>query len=54
MRTLLAGLAGMSPAYFGLVMATGIVSLAAAQLGHAAVARALYSLNVAAYAVLWL
>ena len=54
MRNLLAGLAGMSPAYFGLVMATGIVSLAAAQLGHALIARTLYGLNIAAYVVLWL
>jgi hypothetical protein len=29
----LAELAGMSPAYFGMVMATGIVSIAALQLG---------------------
>src|SRR5690606_27846889 len=28
------GLAAMSPAYFGLVMATGIVSLAADMMGH--------------------
>lgn len=54
MRTLLAGLAGMSPAYFGLVMATGIVSLAAHALGHALIAQALYALNAVAYAVLWL
>lgn len=53
MRTFLAGIAGMSPAYFGLVMATGIVSLAAHALGHPLVARALYALNVAAYAALW-
>jgi len=54
MRTLLAGLAGMSPAYFGMVMATGIVSLAAHALGHPLIARALYGLNVAAYAALWI
>lgn len=53
MKGLLAGLAGLSPAYFGLVMATGIVSLAAAQLGQPGIGRALYALNVVAYAVLW-
>jgi len=47
------GLAGLSPAYFGLVMATGIVSLAAARLQHAGIAHWLFRLNVLAYAVLW-
>jgi tellurite resistance protein TehA-like permease len=50
----LADLAGMSPAYFGMVMATGIVSLAAHLLGRAGVAQVLFKLNVVAYAVLWL
>jgi tellurite resistance protein TehA-like permease len=48
----LAGLADMSPAYFGLVMATGIVSLGAFMMDHAALADALFYLNVAQYAVL--
>ena len=49
-----ADLAGMSPAYFGLVMATGIVSLAAHLMGLAAVGHALLLLNIVFYAVLWL
>ena len=48
-----AGLAGLSPAYFGMVMATGIVSLGCERLGLAAAARALFALNLAVYAVLW-
>jgi tellurite resistance protein TehA-like permease len=47
------GLAGMSPAYFGLVMATGIVSLAAHLQGWPRIAMALFALNIGAYAVLW-
>ncbi len=50
----LAGLQDLSPAYFGMVMATGIVSIAAHLLALPAVARTLFALNVAAYAVLWL
>jgi tellurite resistance protein TehA-like permease len=44
----------LSPAYFALVMATGIVSVAAHQLGLAHVADALFWLSIGAYAVLWL
>jgi tellurite resistance protein TehA-like permease len=47
------GLAGLSPAYFGLVMATGIVSIASLLQGHAFFAHALFAFNVAAWAVLW-
>jgi tellurite resistance protein TehA-like permease len=54
MNALLAGLADTSPAYFGMVMATGIVSLAAQLLGMPDVAQALFQLNIVAYAVLWL
>ncbi len=46
-------LAGMSPAYFGMVMATGIVSLAAYLLGMPRIAQALFLLNTVVYAVLW-
>jgi len=46
-------LAGMSPAYFGMVMATGIVSLAAQLLGMPTTAQLLFQLNIAAFAVLW-
>ncbi|MCC6211824.1 MAG: tellurite resistance/C4-dicarboxylate transporter family protein [Burkholderiales bacterium] len=51
---LLEQLAELSPAYFGMVMATGIVSIAAHLLGMRTVASGLFVLNVAAYAVLWL
>ncbi len=45
-------LADLSPAYFGLVMATGIVSLANSMMGHGRLALALFYLNVVQYAVL--
>jgi tellurite resistance protein TehA-like permease len=44
---------GMSPAYFGMVMATGIVSIAANMLGLPRIAHGLFVLNEAFYAVLW-
>jgi len=47
------GLAGMSPANFGMVMATGIVSLAAHMLGHPLIARGLFVLNNILFVVLW-
>jgi tellurite resistance protein TehA-like permease len=43
----------LHPAYFALVMATGIVSIAAKLLGIPYVPMALLFLNLAAYAVLW-
>ena len=46
-------LAGFSPAYFGMVMATGVVSLAAHMLGRPTIAQALFALNIAVYCVLW-
>lgn len=42
-----------SPAYFAMVMATGIVSMASHLLGYDAIARALFALNVGAFVVLW-
>jgi tellurite resistance protein TehA-like permease len=45
-------LAEMHPAYFALVMATGIVSLAAQLLGYRPVAVGLFALNLVFYAVL--
>jgi tellurite resistance protein TehA-like permease len=51
---LLADLAGLSPAYFGMVMATGIVSLAAYLLAMPRIAQTLFQFNIAVYAVLWL
>lgn len=47
------GLAQMHPAYFALVMATGIVSIASQLLGLRPIALALYPLNLGFYAVLW-
>jgi tellurite resistance protein TehA-like permease len=47
-------LADLSPAYFGMVMATGIVSLAAHLLAMPGVASVLFQLNIAVYAVLWI
>lgn len=43
----------LSPAYFGMVMATGIVSLAANQVGLTWVAWALFLIAALAYVVLW-
>ena len=46
-------LAAMSPANFGMVMATGIVSIAARMLGLRALALALFALSLGLYALLW-
>jgi len=54
LRRMLAELAGMSPAYFGMVMATGIVSIGAHLLAMPRIAQALFRFNIAVYAVLWL
>jgi tellurite resistance protein TehA-like permease len=43
----------MSPAYFALVMATGIVSLACHVFGYDLLAKALLALNLAFYPLLW-
>lgn len=43
----------LSPAYFGMAMATGIVSLAAHLAAMAWIARLLFALNLAVYAGLW-
>jgi tellurite resistance protein TehA-like permease len=48
-----AGLADLSPAYFAMVMATGIVSLAARQQGFEFIAQALFGLNIVAFLLLW-
>jgi tellurite resistance protein TehA-like permease len=48
------GLAAMHPAYFALVMATGIVSIAAHLVGVPVVPRALFVLNLCFYPALWL
>lgn len=44
----------LAPSYFALVMATGIVSIAARLLGLRPVGVALFALNIAAYLILWL
>ncbi len=43
---------GLPPAYFAMVMATGIVSIAANELGPVAIGRALFDLNLMLYAAL--
>ena len=50
---LAAGVEGLSPAYFALVMATGIVSIAAHLSDMRLIADALFRLNIAAYLILW-
>jgi tellurite resistance protein TehA-like permease len=49
-----AGLAAMHPAYFALVMATGIVSLASEVLDLHAIAVGLFVLNLGFYPLLWI
>jgi tellurite resistance protein TehA-like permease len=49
-----AGLAGMHPAYFALVMATGIVSLASELLDLHPIAIVLFALNLGFYPLLWI
>ncbi|HSH41458.1 MAG TPA: tellurite resistance/C4-dicarboxylate transporter family protein [Arenicellales bacterium] len=44
----------LSPAYFGMVMATGIVSLASHNQGLDLVAHGLFYVNILSYVVLWL
>jgi tellurite resistance protein TehA-like permease len=46
------GLADMSPAYFGLVMATGIISLAAFVMEYGVLASGLFYLNIGQYGLL--
>jgi tellurite resistance protein TehA-like permease len=46
-------LAGMHPAYFALVMATGIVSIACHLVGPRPVAQALFALNIVFYVSVW-
>jgi tellurite resistance protein TehA-like permease len=48
------GVRGLSPAYFALVMATGIVSIAAGRAQLHAIAAVLLWLNAAQYLVLWI
>ena len=48
------GVRGLSPAYFSLVMATGIVSIASDRAGFRAIAAALLWLNAGQYLLLWI
>jgi tellurite resistance protein TehA-like permease len=48
------GARGLSPAYFALVMATGIVSIASDRAGFRTIAAGLLWLNAAQYLVLWI
>jgi tellurite resistance protein TehA-like permease len=45
---------GLSPAYFAMVMATGIVSIAGHLLGMRTIALPLFWLNIGAYLLLWI
>lgn len=49
-----AGIRDLFPGYFAVVMATGIVSLAAFLLGFRGLGWALFAINIGAYLVLWL
>jgi tellurite resistance protein TehA-like permease len=53
-RTIEQAIANLYPGYFALVMATGIVSIAAYLEGMAVIAWALFVINIAIYACLWL
>lgn len=53
-KRMVAQLPDMSPAYFGMAMATGIVSLAAQRLGMSGIAMVLFQLNIAIYGALWI
>lgn len=53
-RRLFTGVQDLSPGYFAMVMATGIVSLACQLLGMPVIAQALFSFNVVAYGILCL
>ena len=54
MKWLAEGARGLSPAYFALVMATGIVSLASDRAGLRTIAAVLLWLNAAQYVLLWI
>ncbi|MBS1253326.1 MAG: putative membrane protein [Anaerolineales bacterium] len=53
-NTVRRGIRNLYPGYFALVMATGIVSIAANLLGMRVIAMPLFWLNIAAYLILWL
>src|SRR6476469_5570024 len=47
------GFSSLFPGYFALVMATGIVSITARNLGHHGIGWALFSCNILAYLLFW-
>lgn len=51
-KNLFNGIADLSPAYFALVMATGIVSVAAFLYNYTVLAKTLFYLNIIAYAII--
>jgi len=53
-KTSVGGLAELHPAYFALVMATGIVSIACQLVGFPIVPQLLFALNLLCYPLLWL
>jgi tellurite resistance protein TehA-like permease len=53
-RRLSSAVAGLFPGYFALVMATGIISVAAHLLGMPGIAYGLLAINAVAYIILWL
>ena len=54
LATLERAVCDLSPAYFAMVMATGIVSIAAHLLGMQSIATALFWLNIFVYCILWI
>ena len=54
MNWLAEGARGLSPAYFALVMATGIVSIASDRAGFRTIAAVLLWLNAGQYLLLWI
>jgi len=54
LRAVLAGVEQLHPAYFALVMATGIVSIAAQMSGFPGIAYGLVWINAVAFVVLWM
>jgi len=54
MTALRSALQDLTPAYFAVVMATGIISIAAEMLGMTALAYTLFALNCLLYALLWI
>ncbi len=52
MNPITSSIKGLHPAYFAMVMSTGIISIASKLLGFTGIAYALFYINIAAYAIL--